>query len=140
YSPRSISGNDSDVPELKKNTGEICLWNATNKDQIFIVSAKTQNVFEVICTFTNVKTLDCPAIDVNELTVKANSLVECFVTASCTNGFTYVWDTARGDQPLHALEHGETLDNPDPDVPLDVGDSGVKFAAWGRSSDRFYTG
>lgn len=105
YSPRSIAGNDSDVPELKKNTGEICLWNTANKDQIFIVSAKTQNVFEVIwhptqpiflaatsphgpCdstktrtqirifhqqdtgTFTNVKTLDCPAIDVNELTVK----------------------------------------------------------------------
>ncbi|KAG4442241.1 hypothetical protein IFR05_002290 [Cadophora sp. M221] len=172
YSPRSITGNDSDVPELKKNTGEICLWNATNKDQILIVSAKTQNVFEVIwhptqpiflaatsphgpCdsartrtqirifhqqdtgTFTNVKTLDCPAIDVNELTVNS---VECFVTASCTDGFTYVWDTARGDQPLHALQHGETLDNPDPDVPLDVGDSGVKFAAWGRSSDRFYTG
>ncbi|KAH7370749.1 hypothetical protein BKA65DRAFT_23864 [Rhexocercosporidium sp. MPI-PUGE-AT-0058] len=175
YSPRSITGNDSDVPELKKNTGEICLWNTTNKEQISIISAKSQNVFEVIwhptqpiflaatsphgpCdsakirtqirifhqqdtgTFTNVKTLDCPAIDVNELTVKANSTVECFVTASCTDGFTYVWDTARGDQPLHALQHGETLDNPDPDVPLDVGDSGVKFAAWGRSSDRFYTG
>ncbi|KAK0122319.1 hypothetical protein ONS95_010561 [Cadophora gregata] len=175
YSPRSITGNDNDVPELKRNSGEICLWNTSNKEQILIIAAKTQNVFEVIwhptqpiflaatsphgpCdltktktqvrifhqqetgTFSNVKTLDCPGIDINELTVKANSQVECFVTASCTNGSTYVWDTGRSDQPYHVLDHGESLDNPDPDVPLDVGDSGVKFAAWGRSADRFYTG
>ncbi|PVH82954.1 hypothetical protein DL98DRAFT_513632 [Cadophora sp. DSE1049] len=174
YSPRSITGNDNDVPELRRNSGEICLWNTGDKDQILIIAAK-QNVFEVIwhptqpiflaatsphgpCDltktktqirifhqqetgpFSNVKTLDCPGIDINELTIKANSQVECFVTASCTNGSTYVWDTGRSDQPYHVLDHGESLDNPDPDVPLDVGDSGVKFAAWGKSADRFYTG
>ncbi|KAL2066587.1 hypothetical protein VTL71DRAFT_2658 [Oculimacula yallundae] len=175
YSPRSIAGNDSDVPELKRNTGELCLWNTSSTDPVFVLAAKSHNVFEVIWhptqpiflaatsphgsfdsyktktqvriyhqqesgTFVNVKNLDCPAIDINELTIKANSTVECYVTASCTDGFTYVWDTARSDRPIHALQHGETVDNPDPDVPLDVGDSGVKFAAWGMSSDRFYTG
>ncbi|CZT48865.1 uncharacterized protein RSE6_09627 [Rhynchosporium secalis] len=175
YSPRSITGNDNNVPELKRNTGEIALWNTSSGEQIFLTSPKTQNVFEVIwhpsqpiflaatsphgpCDpvttktqirifhqqenghFKNMKNLDCPAIDINELTIKANSTIECFVTASCTDGFTYVWDTGRGDQPTHALQHGETLDNPDPDLPLDVGDSGIKFAAWGRSLERFYTG
>ncbi|KAH7413317.1 hypothetical protein BKA64DRAFT_351771 [Cadophora sp. MPI-SDFR-AT-0126] len=175
YSPRSITGNENDVPQMKRNSGEICLWNTSNRDQILIIAAKTQNVFEVIwhptqpiflaatsphglCdltktktqvrvfhqqengTFSNLKTLDCPGTDINELTIRANSHVECFVTASCTNGSTYVWDTGRSDQPYHVLDHGESLDNPDPDVPLDVGDSGVKFAAWGKSADRFYTG
>ena len=104
YSPRSITGNDNDVPELKRNSGEICLWNTSTKDQILVIAAK-QNVFEVMWhptqpiflaatsphgpadlsktktqvrifhqqetgTFSNVKTLDCPAIDINELTVK----------------------------------------------------------------------
>lgn len=34
----------------------------------------------------------------------------------------------------------DSLDNPDPDQPREIGDSGVKFAAWGQSSNRFYTG
>ncbi|PBP23957.1 WD repeat domain-containing protein [Diplocarpon rosae] len=175
YSPRSDTGHEHEIPEEKRNSGELCLWNSLTSDQILISSAKTQNVFEVMwhptqplflaatspCgafdaektrtqvrlfaqtsagPFTMIKTLDCPALDINELTIMPNSCVDGFVTASCTDGLTYVWDTALGDQPIHVLRHGETLDNPDPDEALEIGDSGVKFAAWGQSSDRFYTG
>ncbi|KAK6583649.1 hypothetical protein PZA11_003379 [Diplocarpon coronariae] len=175
YSPRGDTGHEHEIPEEKRNSGELCLWNSLTSEQISISSAKTQNVFEVIwhptqplflaatspCgafdaektrtqvrlfaqtpggPFTMIKTLDCPALDINELTIMPNSCVDGFVTASCTDGLTYVWDTFLGDQPIHVLRHGETLDNPDPDEALEVGDSGVKFAAWGQSSDRFYTG
>lgn len=104
YSPRSNSGDEYEIPEEKRNSGELCLWNSEDSSQVLISSAKTQNVFEVIwhptqpiflaatspCgtwdsdrtrtqvrlfaqtehgTFTVIKTLDCPALDVNELTV-----------------------------------------------------------------------
>ena len=79
------------------------------------------------------------------------------MTASCTDGNTYVWDTARGDDtPIHILSHGgelgtlttkfytdlgtESLDNPLHDLPRDIADTGVKFASWGATCDRFYTG
>ena len=164
-----------DIPDDKKNTGELCVWNAETGDRLGIFGAHTQNVFEVLwhptlpifiaatspagnfdgektktqvrlfClnesgTFMIIKSLDCPALDVNELTIWPNSDLKCYVTASCTDGNTYVWDTAQSDEAIHILEHGESLDNPAHDLPLELGDSGVKFAAWGQSPERFYTG
>lgn len=103
YSPRSVSGHESDIPEDKRNTGELCLWNVETGTPIQISSARTQNVFEVMwhptqpcflaatspCgtfepdtktqirlfaqnesgTFMHIKILDCPASDINELTI-----------------------------------------------------------------------
>jgi len=92
-------------------------------------------------SFSPVKTLDCAALDINDLTIMPVSLKDCYVTASCTDGNTYVWDTARGDDtPIHILSHGESLDNPLHDLPRDIADTGVKFASWGATCDRFYTG
>lgn len=103
YSPRSVTDHDVDIPEDKKNSGELCLWNVETGARVLIYSAKTQNVFEVIwhptqpCflaatspsgkfesgtqtqirffaqnefgTFVQIKSLDCPAFDINELTI-----------------------------------------------------------------------
>jgi hypothetical protein len=103
YSPRSFDCHDSDIPEDKLNTGELCLWDVNTGKRIPISSGKTQNVFEVIwhpsqpifvaatspagefenCVrtqlrifgqteygaFTQMKTLDCPALDINEITI-----------------------------------------------------------------------
>ena len=176
YSPRSITNDDMDIPDDKRNTGELCLFDVMNPGkQIQIPSARSQNVFEVLwhpsqpcflaatspgnydpitCTqirvfsrspgidhhFIQIRTLDCSGLDINELTIMPNSLGTSFVTASCTDGNTYVYDTAQGDEAIHILNHGESLDNPLPDLPREVGDAGVKFASWGQSSDRFYTG
>ncbi|CAG8979079.1 hypothetical protein HYALB_00000208, partial [Hymenoscyphus albidus] len=90
--------------------------------------------------FTQTKTLDCSASDINELTIMPNSPAYSFITASCTDGNVYVWDTAFGDKPIHVLNHGESLDNPAPDRPREEADNGVKFSAWGYSANRFYTG
>lgn len=88
--------------------------------------------------FSPVQTLDCRALDINELTIMPNSFTYCYVTAAATDGNVYVWDTARGDKPIHVLKHGEPIDEYRGDRERE--DVGVKFTAWGTSPDRFYTG
>lgn len=69
---------------------------------------------------------------------RPNSFSFCYVTAGCTDGNTYVWDTARGDKPIHVLRHGQPIDEYRGDRERE--DVGVKFCAWGTTPDRFYTG
>lgn len=103
YSPRSISGHETDIPEDKKNTGELCIWDVEDMSKIHISSAKSTNAFEVLWhptqpffvaatsptghfesdtrtqirlfarkelgAFFVLKILDCPALDINELTM-----------------------------------------------------------------------
>lgn len=65
--------------------------------------------------------------------------MSCYVTAGCTDGCVYVWDTAVSDnKPIHVLRHGEPIDEYRGDRERE--DVGVKFTAWGTSLDRFYTG
>lgn len=92
--------------------------------------------------FKFVKSFDCTALDINELTIMPNSPAFFYITAGCTDGKTYVWDSAQPEslrrRPIHVLAHGPPLagiavgDNED--------DTGVKFTAWAASMDRFYTG
>ncbi|KAF9878503.1 hypothetical protein CkaCkLH20_03995 [Colletotrichum karsti] len=82
--------------------------------------------------FVQTQCLDCPATDINELIIKPITHNSSYVTAACTDGKVYVWDTAR-HIPIHVLKHQAPIDNEDEDI-------GVKFTAWGTSADRFYTG
>jgi WD40 repeat protein len=181
YSPRSLTGDDNDIPPEKRNSGEILLWDCIKNERCKVLTASTQNVFEVawhptqpcfvVATspsgllvkenvrtqirlfrpsynpdqagaFSEVQCLDCPAIDINELTIVPNSLAYCYVTAAATDGCVYVWDTARGDDPVHRLQHGTPLegDASEEHYNRERDDTGVKFTAWGTSLDRFYTG
>jgi WD40 repeat protein len=177
YSPRSLSGEDSDIPDDRTNTGEIMLWDANNACRIPLMTATTANVFEIVwhptqprflaatspCGLTvepgtrtqihifqrdqlrddhvycEYQSLDCVASDINELTFMPNSLKDAYVTAACTNGRVYVWDTAQPGQPVHILEHGTSLEGFDDEI-AEKWDTGVKFTAWGKTPDRFYTG
>ncbi|KAJ4423425.1 hypothetical protein N0V82_001898 [Gnomoniopsis sp. IMI 355080] len=176
YSPRSILGDDGDIPPESLNTGELCLWDAITGKSIHIRGANSQNVFEVLWhpyrpvfiaatsakgidfkdnkvktqvrifgrsnefngDFSELKALDCMAADINELTIMPNSVLYSYVTAGCTDGKTYVWDTALTDKPTHVLAHGPPLEGIRINDAED--DTGVKFTAWGSSLDRFYTG
>ncbi|KAI1008124.1 hypothetical protein K3495_g112 [Podosphaera aphanis] len=174
YSPRANSGDDSDIPDDKVNTGELCVWNSADGARLNVSSARMQNVFDVVWhptqpvfaaatspsgsydgdrtktqvrifalkehTFNRIMALDCPALDITELTIMPNSSLKAYVTASCTDGCTYIWDTAQGEDPIHILRHGESLDNPEPNLPLELADGGVTFSAWGADVSRFYTG
>ncbi|KAL7792663.1 hypothetical protein V8C43DRAFT_282109 [Trichoderma afarasin] len=88
--------------------------------------------------FSEYHNLDCFASDINELTFVPNSYKHAYVTAGCTDGKVYVWDTAQGDNPVHILQHGRPLDEYYHDREKE--DTGVKFTAWGNNLDRFYTG
>ncbi|KAI1817567.1 WD40 repeat-like protein [Poronia punctata] len=88
--------------------------------------------------YTAMKTLECPAIDINELSMKPNCLNYAYVAASCTDGRVYVWDTAGSDLPICVLEHGEPVEELLGD--REVEDVGVKFTAWATTADRLYTG
>lgn len=177
YSPRSLrDGADDDIPEEKRNTGEIALWDTRRKCRLLVQTATTANVFEVawhptlsrflVATspcgvmvnggtktqvhifqqdidrpfdcYTEFQALSCPAVDINELTFRPTSLLHAYVTAGCTDGCVYVWDTAQGDTPVHVLRHGKPIDEVHGD--REHFDTGVKFTAWSSSSDRFYTG
>ncbi|KAH7320921.1 hypothetical protein B0I35DRAFT_372263 [Stachybotrys elegans] len=176
YSPRSLTNDDNDIPEEKRKTGEIVLWDAEAGCRIPISNATTANVFEVtwhptlwrflVATspcglsvdpgirtqihmfqpdkerpdgwFAEFQNLDCPASDINEITIMPNSFLHAYVTAACTDGKVYVWDTAQGDRPVHVLSHEDPVDECCGDREYE--DTGVKFTAWGTTADRLYTG
>lgn len=178
YSPRSLTGDDQDIPEDKKTSGEIILWNAEENKQIPVLTASTANVFEVawhptlqrfiVATtptglsnnaqkirtqvhifqrdkerlggtgFAQYQALDCKASDINELTFVPNSLGHAYVSAACTDGKVYVWDTAQGDRPIHTLRHGKPIEEYCGDREKE--DTGIKFTAWNTTLGRFYTG
>ncbi|KPA41526.1 hypothetical protein FLAG1_05617 [Fusarium langsethiae] len=178
YSPRSLTGDDMEIPEDKRTSGEIILWDAERGMRINVFTASTANVFEVawhptlqsfiVATTPNglsinphkIKTLihifrrdkerlggggyaqyqslDCYASDVNELTFVPNSYGHAYVSAACTDGKVYVWDTAQGDKPIHTLSHGKPIEEYYGDREKE--DTGVKFTAWNTTLDRFYTG
>lgn len=89
--------------------------------------------------YAEMQTLDCVASDINELTIVPNSVRDSYVTAACTDGKVYVWDTAEGDRPIHVLRHGRPLED-FPQHEREKYDTGAKFAAWGTTIDRLYTG
>ncbi|KAM0391217.1 hypothetical protein ACHAQC_007401 [Fusarium culmorum] len=178
YSPRSLTGDDTEIPEDKRTSGEIILWDAEQGMRINVFTASTANVFEVAwhptlqsfiaATTPNslsvsarkVKTLihifqrdkerlggggyaqyqslDCYASDINELTFVPNSPRHAYVSAACTDGKVYIWDTAQGDKPIHTLSHGKPIEEYYGDREKE--DTGVKFTAWNTTLDRFYTG
>ncbi|TGJ86052.1 hypothetical protein E0Z10_g2678 [Xylaria hypoxylon] len=85
-----------------------------------------------------IKTLDCAAIDINELSIMPNSLLYSYVAASCTDGNVYVWDTSASDWPMCVLKHGDPVE--ELLGKREEEDVGVKFAAWATTADRLYTG
>ncbi|KHN98231.1 WD domain, G-beta repeat containing protein [Metarhizium album ARSEF 1941] len=88
--------------------------------------------------YSEFQKLDCYGSDINELTIMPNSLRHSYISAACTDGRVYIWDTAQGDLPIHILKHGEPLGPVIFDRERE--DEGVKFTAWGATPDRFYTG
>jgi len=88
--------------------------------------------------FTATTEFPCPALDINEVTFCPMSTA--YVTASCTNGSTYVWDNRNPGRILHKLQHGSPSIPLHPDYDREISDFGVKVALWGGTMDQLYTG
>lgn len=115
-------------------TGE-ALKDASVKTQVRVFQLVDNNGYSA---FSQIKALDCAADDINELTIMPNSVAFSYVTAGCTDGKAYVWDTALSDKPIQVLAHGAAFEGVT--AGDDEDDTGVKFTAWGKSLDHFYTG
>jgi WD40 repeat protein len=84
---------------------------------------------------------ECPARDINRVVFCPHD--DNLVAAGATDGRVYVWDkrfAGRDQKPLHALEHGESLNVLAPDEDREMTDTGVHFIAWGATRERLYSG
>lgn len=82
-----------------------------------------------------VTTLSCRAKDMNQVTIH-----DIYVTASCTDGSTYVWDQRHPQRPLHTLTHGMPAIQIDEFKDRELTDVGVRFIEWSDDPGQLYTG
>ncbi|EFR01168.1 Rik1-associated factor 1 [Nannizzia gypsea CBS 118893] len=83
-----------------------------------------------------VSSFQCPALDINEVTFCPSD--DNYITSSCTDNITYVWDRRNPSSILHKLGHGKPILQLDTSRTQEEDDTGVCFAAWSGST--FYTG
>jgi WD40 repeat protein len=98
----------------------------------------TVRIYEPLITRSRIVELDCPALDINDVTFCPMSTT--YVSASCTDGITYVWDFRNPAEILHKLPHGPPLNQLDELLTREQADVGVRVALWGSTMDRLYTG
>ncbi|KAL4915578.1 WD40-repeat-containing domain protein [Aspergillus aurantiobrunneus] len=96
------------------------------------------NLYEPLKLKSRVMEFESPALDMNEV-------VFCpfntnYVSASCTDGITYVWDMRNCGEILHTLKHGNPLNQLDETIPREQADTGVNMQLWGNTYDHFFTG
>ena len=82
----------------------------------------------------NVLEAYCPALDMSEVSICPFD--ERVLSAACTDGNTYVWDTRNLDTPLHVLSHGRNVSEHDTELT----DTGVRVLQWGRHRSELFTG
>ncbi|PYH98355.1 WD40 repeat-like protein [Aspergillus ellipticus CBS 707.79] len=109
------------------------LTNKTSKDTRSLVRLY-QPLSSRACTME----FECPALDINDVNICPMN--PNYVTASCTDGITYVWDHRRPGNILHRLKHGVPLNQVDETISREQADVGVRIALWGDRIDEFYTG
>ncbi|KAL4903536.1 hypothetical protein BDW74DRAFT_156585 [Aspergillus multicolor] len=98
----------------------------------------TVNLYEPLSRKTRVMELECPALDMNEVVFCPRNTN--YISASCTDGITYVWDRRNPDEILHRLRHGDPLNQLDEEIGRELADTGVNMQVWGTALDQFYTG
>ncbi|KAI5288200.1 hypothetical protein KEM52_001263 [Ascosphaera acerosa] len=83
----------------------------------------------------------CPGLDINEVSFCPTN--KHYLSASCTDGVTYVFDHRSPAAPVHSLVHGDPISpvwaNSQDGATREQGDVGVRFVAW-RTTDELYTG
>ncbi|KIW68133.1 hypothetical protein PV04_04100 [Phialophora macrospora] len=82
-----------------------------------------------------ITTFSCAARDINDVTYNFG-----LVTASCTDGSTYVWDPRNPRTPLHTLSHGDPVRHFARGLDRELNDVGVRYVEWSRNTGQLYTG
>lgn len=94
------------------------------------------NLYDPLRTHCEVSSFQCPALDINEITFCPSN--DNYVTASCTDNLTYVYDRRNPSSVLHKLGHGKPIHQLDTSVTQEEDDTGVCLATWSGST--FFTG
>jgi WD40 repeat protein len=104
----------------------------------------TRSLVRVYDAFRDGKTktsrivFQCPALDINDVTwCPANPN---YITASCTDAVTYVWDCRRPDTILHQLRNGPSIQELDTSLSREQADVGARLTLWGKGATELYTG
>ncbi|KAK2816731.1 hypothetical protein FQN49_008041, partial [Arthroderma sp. PD_2] len=95
-------------------------------------------IYDPLRSKRDIVSYDCPGLDINYVTFCPFN--ENYVTASCTDGTTFVWDFRNPDEILHRMQHGKPIRTLDAQLTRDQADIGVRLALWGDEQTRFYTG
>jgi WD40 repeat protein len=115
-------------------------YNARSKG-IGTTTKSIVRVFSLNCDLTkrvpSIMEFSSPAYDTNQVTFCPTD--GRYMSASCTNGTTYVWDNRKGDRILHELHHGDPINPIAHDRSREMIDVGVRVALWGTAG-QFYTG
>lgn len=101
-------------------------------------SKSVVRVYQPLVSKMNTMEFDCPALDINDVTFCPTN--PNYVTASCTDGSTYVWDWRNPKNVLLELQHAWPLNQVDENIPREQADVGVRLALWGNGVDQFYSG
>ncbi|EKV13036.1 WD repeat protein [Penicillium digitatum] len=146
-----MSSNSQNVFDIKWHSSLPIFATASPEDPhnarikgIGITTKSIVRVFSLNCDLhkrvPSVMEFSCPAFDVNDVSFCPIDSNGTYVTASCTDGKTYVWDNRKGDRILHELRHRAPLNPIDHQRSRETADVGVRVALWGSSMDQFYTG
>ncbi|KAJ6004836.1 hypothetical protein N7540_012635 [Penicillium herquei] len=142
---QKVSPDSQNVFDIKWHPSERRFMAATTYSQAMHLPLRTRTVVQLydymdgsFSVHGRANRFPCPAADINEITFCPMNTN--YLTASCTDGRTYVWDVRKGDKTLHRLAHGEPLHPLFDGYSREYTDYGTCVAQWGTGIDEFYTG
>lgn len=137
--PLHITPNSQNVFDIKWHPSMPYFATGSTPAYSRASSAKSVvRIYEPLGAKMAIMELDCPAIDINDVTFCPRN--PNYVTASCTDGATYVWDCRKPDDFLLRLKHDGPINQIDENITREQADVGVRTALWGDSADQFYSG
>lgn len=137
--PLHITPNSQNVFDIKWHPSMPYFATGSTPAPSRASSAKSVvRIYEPLGAKMAIMELDCPAIDINDVTFCPRN--PNYVTASCTDGATYVWDCRKPEDYVLRLKHDGPINQIDENVTREQADVGVRTALWGDSVDQFYSG
>ncbi|KAJ5100185.1 hypothetical protein N7456_006237 [Penicillium angulare] len=140
--PRKLSPDSQNVFDIKWHHSLPKFVAATTYSQAMHLPYRTRTVVQVYdCKTNDIKVtsrFSCTAADINE--TEFCPMDSSYISASCTDGKSYVWDVRKPDKAVHRLSHGTPLQPLTHEYSREFTDYGVSVALWGATIDQFYTG
>ncbi|RAL15837.1 WD repeat protein [Aspergillus homomorphus CBS 101889] len=140
--PLSLSPSSQNVYDIKWHPSlpyaAVANYIGHSISKAYKESRSSVRLYQPLSSKVTYMEFECPALDINDVTFCPMNTN--YVTASCTDGATYVWDFRNPARILHELRHGEPLNPWDENLGREQADVGVRAALWGSTIGEFYSG